>query len=146
MVVVVVGWQWGPPSVQCNGRSSCEKRSPLFPTPSATQKPCFSLPGSSHISNIYTGPVDSHNAYAQLICFMYAHRQTHTCMHTVSRQALRQREGGGSAEREERTSIVLALLFHHGCCKLTSCMCPNTHKHTHADFTAAPAVSHGVSE
>lgn len=82
----------GPPMVQCNGRSSCERRSPLFPTPGARQKPCFSLPGSSHFSNIHTGPVDSHNANTQLVWFMYAHRQTDTCVHTVSRQCLRQRQ------------------------------------------------------
>lgn len=109
-LVAEAGWGWrGPPLVQCNGRSSCEKRSPLFPTPSATQKPCFSLPGSSHISNIYTGPVDSHNAYAQLIYFMYAHRQTHTCMHTASRQPLRQRQRWGPLQREGES--IMTLIF-----------------------------------
>lgn len=71
----------GASLVQCNGRGSCEKRSPLFPTTSPMRRPRFSQPRSSHISNTYTGPADSHNAYTQLIYFMYAHRQKHRLVH-----------------------------------------------------------------
>lgn len=90
-----VGGGGGAPMVQCNGRSSCERRSPLFPTPGATQKPCFSLPGSSHFSNIHTGPVDSHNANTQLVWFMYAHRQTHTLVCTQSVDGVSDGDRGG---------------------------------------------------
>lgn len=64
------GRRQGPPLVQCNGQSSCEKRSPLFPTPSAMQRPASAAQGQV-TSPTHAEAVGSHNA--QLIYSADAH-------------------------------------------------------------------------
>lgn len=86
---------------------------PFFPRPVRRRNPASACQGQVTFFNIYTGPADSHNAYAQLIYFMYAHRQTHTCMHTASRQPLRRRQRWGPGESIMTLfSIPLEPLFH----------------------------------
>lgn len=129
----------GASLVQCNGRGSCEKRSPLFPTPGPMRTPRFSRLGSSHISNTCTGPADSDNAYTPLIYFMYAHRQKHTLVYTRDEEAEeggtnslcdRRRRGGARLRGRQRflDRWQHCLIFILQPNKLTSCNC--VHKHT----------------
>lgn len=91
----------GPPMVQCNGRSSCERRSPLFPTPGATQKPRSACQGQVtfliYTPGLWTRTMQTHSSFG--LC-MHTDRHTHLCAHsasTVSQTGTEVGVGGGRA-------------------------------------------------
>lgn len=96
----------GPPMVQCNGRGSCERRSPLFPTPGATHNPASACQGRVtlliYTQRPWTRTMQTHSSFG--LC-MHTARHTLVCTQRVDGLRQRQRLGGGA------TVAVISVIY-----------------------------------
>lgn len=147
-------WWWGDSGglhwFNATAGAAVKRGLPFFPRPVRRRNPASACQGQVtfliYTLGLWTRTMHMHSSF--VLC-TYAHRQTHTCMHTASRQPLRQRDREvGAATKRVRENyetdfypIGTIVSFWVLQINKFQVMCPNTHTQTHMQTTSLHQLS-----